>query len=142
MIAAGYMGHLSAATHRNLVLTAQLNPRCCELKLSSQLHLNCNCLQGAMGLATYRIRVLPAPPNQGPHFDAAAEPAAGINTGLLQGTLTDNPHKHSDIFEIGQFSSAVECARKLRQRGLVHAMQGDEGADAVLLLRLELADVL
>jgi hypothetical protein len=93
-----------------------------------------------MGLATYRILVLPAPPNQGPHFDADAEPAAGIDTGLLQVVLTDNPHKHSDIFKIGPFSSAVECARKLRQRGLVHA--GDEGAGAVLLLRLELKDML
>jgi hypothetical protein len=95
-----------------------------------------------MGLATYRILVLPAPPNQGPHFDADAEPAAGIDTGLAQVVLTDNPHKHSDIFKIRPFSSALECARKLRQRGLVHAMQGDEGAGAVLLLRLELKDVL
>jgi hypothetical protein len=132
---------LAMGTADVYVYTADLCTTTLLLLLLHVVHFQRTCMQGAMGLATYRILVLPAPPNQGPHFDAAAEPAARIDTGYLQGTLVAGVLKHSDIFDIGPFSSAVECERKLRQRGLVHAVQGEEGAEAALLLQLELKDV-
>jgi hypothetical protein len=45
----------------------------------------------------------------------------GIQTPWYRGQLCDDPHKHEDFFEIGEFSSYIECERKLRTQGLVHA---------------------
>jgi hypothetical protein len=96
-------------------------------------------MQDALGIAKYRIRLLPAPP--GAHF--AEQAAVGVDTNWQQHTLVhDARHCYdkavikdtagsADILGIGSFSSYVECERKLRQKWLVHP-------DGALQLQLEL----
>ncbi|WIA29194.1 hypothetical protein OEZ86_011705 [Tetradesmus obliquus] len=92
---------------------------------------------GSLGYMVYRIRVLPAPP--GPNFNDGVDGPAhrGIETPWCQAQLCSDSHqpqRKADIFELGAFRTYVECERKLREQGLVHA-------DGTLKMQLLIKDV-
>lgn len=105
-----------------------------RLQLLLRFLLVLQCLQGAVGSAELRIRVLPAP--AGANFDDAAEPPAVLDTGTHMTQIKGKEHLggclcFTTFCGVSSFSSYAECERQLRRKGLVHP-------DSTLKLQLQL----